>query len=65
MPDFVRLGRKYHVDEVVFTGLQPWSSMDMGYEAMAIHLNAHDGNKEFAKILDDPELKSDRVVLGA
>jgi MoaA/NifB/PqqE/SkfB family radical SAM enzyme len=64
MPGFVLLGQKYNVDFVVFSRLEPWFSMQMGYRKAAVHLDSHSMHGEFVELLRDPVFKSERVVLG-
>ena len=65
MTEFISLGRKFLVDKIVFTALQPWNRMDYEFRKFAVHLESHPLYHEFQEIVANPAFKSDMVVLGA
>jgi MoaA/NifB/PqqE/SkfB family radical SAM enzyme len=62
MPEFVRLGRRYHVDRVSFGRLTNWGTYsDEEFHRRAIHFPTHPRHEEFleslhAEILSDPDV---------
>lgn len=62
MPDFVRLGRRFHCDEVYFSQLVNWGTFsNEEFEQRAIHRPAHPRHLEFVELLQD-EIFSDAIV---
>jgi len=64
IPDFVKFGKRYNADEVVFAELQRYGEYalkDSLYEEKAVHLQGHRNHEKFISHLQDPVMK-DRVV---
>jgi wyosine [tRNA(Phe)-imidazoG37] synthetase (radical SAM superfamily) len=62
MPEFVRLGRRFHVDRVIFGRLTNWGTYsEEEFRRRAVHFPAHPRHGEFleslqAEILSDPDV---------
>lgn len=65
MPDFVRLGQRFGVDQVYFSQLVNWGTFSDGeFAQRAIHFPAHPRYKDFAKLLQDSIFDEPIVDLG-
>jgi hypothetical protein len=55
MAEFVRLGKRFHVDRVSFHQLTNWDTFSLDeYRARAIQLPEHPGHRDFVAELNDP-----------
>lgn len=64
MHDFVRMGKGFNADEIVFAELQKYGEYalnDSYYAKNAVHLKGHHNHEEFLSMLIDPIMK-ERVV---
>jgi tetratricopeptide (TPR) repeat protein len=62
MPEFVQLGRKFHVDSILFTIVRNWGHLSLAeFEKLNVANPAHSEHQEFLKVLGSPEL-SDPIV---
>lgn len=66
MPEFVKLARSFHANEVVFSRLSNWGSLTPeAFSKMNIADPAHPEHQEFLKILEHPELRDPIANLGS
>ncbi|OPZ44628.1 MAG: Radical SAM superfamily protein [Euryarchaeota archaeon ADurb.BinA087] len=62
MPDFIRLGKRFGFDRVMFSLLQNWGTYsEKEYQNRCVHLPNHPGHQEFLMVLKD-ELFDDGIV---
>jgi tetratricopeptide (TPR) repeat protein len=62
MPEFVQLGKRFHVDSILFTIVRNWGHLSLAeFEALNIVHPAHPEHQEFLRVLESPEL-SDPIV---
>jgi len=62
MPEFVQLGRKFHVDSILFTIVRNWGHLSLAeFEKLNVANPAHPEHQEFLRVLESSEL-SDPIV---
>ena len=62
MPEFVQLGKRFHVDLVLFTIIRCWGHLNSAeFEELNIANPCHPQHQEFLRVLQSPEL-SDPIV---
>ncbi len=62
IPEFVRLGRQFHVDSTLFTIIRSWGHLTSAeFEKLNIGNPCHPEHQEFLRILESPDL-SDPIV---
>jgi MoaA/NifB/PqqE/SkfB family radical SAM enzyme len=62
MPEFVQLGRSFHVDSVLFTIVRNWGHLSLAeFEKLNIANPCHPEHQDFLRVLKSPEL-SDPIV---
>jgi tetratricopeptide (TPR) repeat protein len=62
MPEFVRLGKRFHVDSILFAFMRMWGHLSPAeFERLNIANPSHPAHQEFLSVLESPEL-SDPVV---
>jgi MoaA/NifB/PqqE/SkfB family radical SAM enzyme len=65
MPEFVRLGQRFNVDNVYFSQLVNWGTFaEAEFRARAVHLPKHPRHAELVEVLHDPILSEPIVDLG-
>lgn len=65
MPDFVKMGIKYSVDEVYFSKVEDWGSFGCGsFEGYDVTLENHKDHKDFLSVLNSPILNNGIVRIG-
>jgi MoaA/NifB/PqqE/SkfB family radical SAM enzyme len=65
MPEFVKLGKSFGVDDIYFSRLEDWGSFSCHLvPPMQVHLNNHPKHNDFLRILESPELQDPIVRLG-
>ena len=63
--DFIRLGDRFGVEQVILSGLRDWGSYPPGeYRRRAVHLPSHEHHQGFVDIMDRiTGLKDERIIL--
>ncbi len=62
MPEFVQLGRKFHVDSILFTVVRNWGHLPLAeFEKLNVANPGHPEHQEFLRVLESREL-SDPIV---
>ena len=62
MPEFVQLGKRFHVDSILFTIVRNWGHLSLPeFEKLNVANPDHPEHQEFLKVLESPEL-SDPIV---
>jgi hypothetical protein len=65
MPAFVKLGQRYHCDEIYFSQLVNWGSFTAEeFARRAVHIASHPQHSRFVKVLQDPIFDTSTVNLG-
>jgi molybdenum cofactor biosynthesis enzyme MoaA len=65
MPDFVKLGYQFNVDEIYFGQLVNWGTFsEKEFRSRAVHLPAHPLHSELVQLLKDEIFDSSKVLLG-
>jgi tetratricopeptide (TPR) repeat protein/wyosine [tRNA(Phe)-imidazoG37] synthetase (radical SAM superfamily) len=66
MPEFVTLGRKFHVDIICFNIIRNWGHFPLAeFEKLNIANPSHPEHQEFLRVLEAPELSDPIVDLGS
>jgi len=66
MPEFVRLGKRFHADSVLFTIVRNWWDPSLAeVEKLNVASPCHFEHEEFLKVLESPELSDPVVDLGS
>lgn len=66
MQEFVRLGRKFHVDSILFSIIRNWGHLSLEeFEKLNIANPSHPDHQELLKVLDSPELSDPIVQCGS
>lgn len=62
MPEFVELGKRYHVDAIHFSVIRCWDHLTPAqFESLSVANPSHPEHEEFLRVLQSPEL-SDPIV---
>jgi molybdenum cofactor biosynthesis enzyme MoaA len=62
IPEFVQLGRRFHVDSILFTIVRNWGQLSLAeFEKLNIANPCHPEHQDFLRVLESPEL-SDAIV---
>lgn len=65
-PEFVRLGRKFRVDSILFSIIRNWGHLSLEeFEKLNIANPSHPDHQEFLKVLESPELSDPIVECGS
>jgi len=66
MAEFVQLGRKLHVDSIVFSVLKNWAHLSLAeFEKLNVANPGHPDHEEFLRVLESPELSDPIVECGS